>query len=280
MKAMSDPGDDLQHRAERAKAAAEALRAAKTFAELEAEVAQAEPPRNFFRAVTRHGTPDHTSVIAEITRRSSTGQPLEPATATPASELAAAFQRAGAVALSCATNPEFSGGSLDDIAACRAASDLPVLRRDCLVDTWQLWESRAAGADAVSLIAEILTESQLIDMLILAQQLGMTVLIEVHSMDQLLRVRPHVGFPHPTYCLLGINNRDPNTPHFDVNQTMRLVDLVDDTNVLVSLGGVQTPDDLRKLRGVSVRAILLGETLLAQPDPPAALANLLDQRST
>ena len=125
------------------------------------------------------------------------------------------------------------------------------------------------------LIAECLTESRLVDMLILAQQLQMTVLLEVHSMESLLRVRPHVGFPHPTYCLLGINNRDLSTMTTDVAHTLRLVDLVDDPGVLVSESGISEPGHIERLREVGVRIVLVGERLMKQPDPGAALAELL-----
>src|SRR5207245_439275 len=110
----------------------------------------------------------------------------------------------------------------------REAVALPVMRRDFIIDTWQLWETRAAGADGVVLTAECLTIAEMLDMLILAQRLGLTVLLEVHSVDTLLRVRPHVGFPHPSYFLLGINNRDLETQAVNLNHTLRLLDMVDD----------------------------------------------------
>ncbi|MBZ0172187.1 MAG: indole-3-glycerol phosphate synthase TrpC, partial [Phycisphaerales bacterium] len=150
-----------------------------------------------------------------------------------------------------------------------------VLRKDFLIDRWQLWESRAAGADAVLLIAEALTESVMVDMLILAQQLRMTVLLEVHSMDNLLRVRPHVGFPHPTYCLLGINNRDLATMTTDLGHTLRMADMVEDRSVLVSESGIKTREDLARLREVGVRIVLVGEHLMRHEHPGEALRSLL-----
>jgi indole-3-glycerol phosphate synthase len=149
-----------------------------------------------------------------------------------------------------------------------------VLRKDFLIDQWQLWESRAAGADAVLLISECLTESQLIDMLILAQQLRLTTLLEVHSMENLLRVRPHVGFPHPSYALLGINNRDLATQKVELGHTLRLVDLVEDTSILVSESGITSARDLATLRHAGVRIVLVGEHLMRAEDPAAALLAL------
>lgn len=240
-------------------------------------VAQADPPRNFFRAVTRRGS-NETAVIAEIKRRSPSAgwirAEYERDDFDPGA-VARGYADAGASAISCLTDEAFFGGCLSYIERVKASVGLPVLRKDFLIDPWQLWESRAAGADAVLLIAEALNEATMVDMLILAQQLRMTVLLEVHSADNLLRVRPHVGFPHPTYCLLGINNRDLTTMTTDLNHTMRLVDLVEDRSVLVSESGIRTPEDLARLRGVGVQAVLVGEHLMRHEHPGGALKALL-----
>ncbi|RMH11677.1 MAG: indole-3-glycerol phosphate synthase TrpC [Planctomycetota bacterium] len=246
--------------------------------ELEALVAQAEPPRNFFRAVTRHTPERPTAVIAEIKRQSPSAGLIRPEYDGDGFEperIAQRYHAAGAAAISCLTDRKFFGGCLSYIERIKDAVPLPVLRKDFLIDPWQLWESRAGGADAVLLIAECLDESRLVDMMILAQQLRLTVLVEVHDMENLLRVRPHIGFPHPTYCLLGINNRDLRTMTTDLAHTMRLVDLVDDPNVLVSESGISSPEDLRRLREVGVRTVLVGEHLMRSEDPGAALAALL-----
>ncbi len=247
--------------------------------ELEAMVAQEEPPRNFFRAVTRKSnTP---AVIAEIKRRSPSAGLIRPeydGDGFRPEDIAKAYFQNGASAISCLTDENFFGGHLAFIRRIKEAVPLPVIRKDFLTDPYQLWESRAHGADAVLLIAECLTESQIVDMLILAQQLQLTVLLEVHSMENLLRVRPHVGFPHPAYCLLGINNRDLTTMTVDLGHTLRLVDLVDDRTVLVSESGIKTPDDLRRLKEEDVRIVLVGEHLMRQPSPGRALAELLGNK--
>jgi len=103
----------------------------------------------------------------------------------------------------------------------------------------------------------------------------MTVLLEVHSMDNLLRVRPHVGFPHPAYCLLGINNRDLTTMRVDLAHSLRMVDMVEEKSVLVSESGIKTADDLAKLARQEVRIVLIGEHLMKQARPGHALAELL-----
>jgi indole-3-glycerol phosphate synthase len=259
------------------------LKSTKTMTELEAEVAQADPPRNFFAAVTRHTPDERTAVIAEIKRKSPSAgwiredyRPSNGADPFAPERIARRYHAAGAAAISCLTDETFFGGHLSYIDRVREAVPLPVLRKDFIIDPWQLWESRAAGADAVLLIAECLTESEIVDLMILAQRLGLTVLLEVHSADNLLRVRPHVGFPHPSYCLLGINNRDLATMRVDLAHTTRLADLVREHHrVLVSESGIKTPEDLRRLRRAGVQIVLVGETLMRHHDPGQALAELL-----
>lgn len=248
---------------------------------LEALVAQAEPPRNFFAAVTRHPPTRPIAVIAEIKRRSPSAGLIRPeydGDAFRPEDIAQRYHAAGAAAISCLTDEHFFGGHLSYIERVKAAVPLPVLRKDFIIDPWQLWESRAAGADAVLLIAEALTESRLVDMMILAQQLRLTVLVEVHDTENLLRVRPHIGFPHPSYCLLGINNRDLRTMETDMSHTLRLVDLVEQPGVLVSESGIKTRADLARLQEKGVRTVLIGEHLMRQEDPGAALAALIGPR--
>jgi indole-3-glycerol phosphate synthase len=263
----------------------ENLKSTVSMRELEALVAQAEPPRNFFRAVTRPRDaaggahePRPPAIIAEVKRRSPSaglirpeyeGEGFDPAA------IARAYHANGASAISCLTDERFFGGHLDFVQRVKEAVPIPVLRKDFILDPIQLWETRAAGADAVLLIAECLLEREIMDLLILAQRLGLTVLIEAHSTEHLLRVRPHVGFPHPTYCLLGINNRDLSAMTTDVNHTLRLVDLVDDPSVLVSESGIKTKADLDRLAEAGVHIALVGEHLMRQPDPGAALRTLL-----
>lgn len=241
-------------------------------------IAELGRPRNFFGAVVRRKNRASVAVIAEIKRRSPSAGLIRPeydGGGFDPARIARQYHANGAAAISCLTDERFFGGSLDDIHRVRDAAPLPVLRKDFIIDPWQIWESRAAGADAILLIAERLKEGELIDLMILARQLELTTLIEVHSMDDLLRVRPHVGFPSRSYCLLGINNRDLNTMRVDLNNTFRLLDLVDDPEVLVSESGVSTPEDLDRLRARGVHIALVGESLMRDPNPGAALARLL-----
>jgi indole-3-glycerol phosphate synthase len=256
-------------------------KAAIPMSELEAMVAQAEPPRNFFSAVTRHPTAVHFSIIAEIKRKTPArdgSRWIRPEFNTPDFQpetFARAYHAAGAAAISCLTDEVYFGGHLSWIERIKEAVPLPVLRKDVLIDPWQLWESRAAGADAVLLIAETLTEGEMLDMLILAQQLQLTAILQVHDMDNLLRVRPHVGFPHAGYSLLAINNSDPGTMRSDLAHTLRLVDLVESRTSLVSESGIETREDVLRLRSVGVRIGLVGHALLSHPDPGAKLSQLL-----
>jgi indole-3-glycerol phosphate synthase len=252
----------------------------------------AEPARNFFRALTARDEHDEAfRVIAEVKRKSpsagwirpdyrpgpdglgSSDDPFDPA------GVAQQYERAGAAAISCLTDQRFFGGSLAYIHRVKAAVGLPVLRKDFILDDYQIYESRAAGADAVLLIGECLRESELVDLMILAHELRMTVLLEFHDPENYFRVRPHIGFPDRTHTLLGINNRDLSTMTTDLSHTLRMTAFIEDTSVLVSESGVRTPEDLDRLRNVGVRIVLIGESLMRTDDPGETLRQLLTARA-
>ena len=153
---------------------------------------------------------------------------------------------------------------------------LPVLRKDFIVEEYQVWESRAAGADAILLIAEALEEGQILDMMILSRELNMTTLVEVHELDRLLMIRDHIGFPHAGYSLLGINNRNLKTMETDLAHTFRQLEFVKDRSLVVSASGITSAKDLARLRQRGVNIVLVGEHLLRQPDPGKALRELID----
>ena len=228
-------------------------------------------PRNFFRAVVRDNA-EPTRVIAEIKKKSPSAglirNDFDPV------DIAQRYHQAGASAISCLTDQVDCGGQLDFIELIRVAVPLPVLRKDFIVDSWQIWESRAAGADAILLIAECLTEQDIVDFQILAVELGMTVLLEVHDVESLYRVQNHVGFPHAGYSLLGINNRNLKTMTTDLAHTFRMVDLIDDRRVVVSESGIRTAHDIQRLQQHEVGIVLVGEHLLRQPDPGQALREM------
>jgi indole-3-glycerol phosphate synthase len=237
------------------------------------QAADSSPPRNFFAAVTRPA--GQLRVIAEV-KRCSPSAGLIRADFDPVA-IARAYHQAGAAAISCLTDAKHFGGELAYIEQIKAAVPLPVLRKDFMIDPYQLYEARAAGADAVLLISEALEEHEFIDLLILATELGMTTLVEVHDVDNLLKVRPHIGFPHPQYTLLGINNRDLKTMTTDVSHSLRLVDMVDNTDILVSESGITSYADVQKLAGVGINRILVGEHLMRQADVGKALRELMGE---
>ena len=214
-----------------------------------------------------------TSVIAEVKHKSPSAgvirEDFDPVA------IAKCYEKHGAAAISCLTDHAFFGGCLDYLTQIRQSVALPVLRKDFIIDEFQIWESRAAGADAILLIAEVLSEGQLIDFMILAQKLGMTTLVEAHDMGNLLKVQQYIGFPHTGYSLLGINNRNLETMKTDLNHTIRMIDVVEDTSIVVSESGISVPEDLEKLRLHGVHAVLVGESLMRQPDPGKALGTLI-----
>jgi indole-3-glycerol phosphate synthase len=245
---------------------------------LEEMVRMGEAPRNFFAAVTKPYPPRRTAVIAEVKRRSPSAGLIRPEYDGDSFEpeaIAQAYYEGGASAISCLTDRDFFGGDLSFIRRIKDRVPLPVLRKDFIIDPYQVWEAAAAGADAILLIAECLREAELVDMLILAQQLRLTTLLEVHDIENLLRVRPYVGFPHAGYALLGINNRDLTTMTVDLAHTLRLADMVEDRSILVSESGIRVPADIKRLRQEGIRIVLVGESLMRDPEPGQALRRLL-----
>ena len=219
--------------------------------------------RNFYKAVTKRN-PRGLNVIAEVKKASpSAGLIREDFDAVA---IARIYERCGADAISCLTDEKYFQGRLEYIEQIKRAVDLPVMRKDFIVDMWQVYESRAAGADAILLIADALKPGELMDMMIAASELTLTVLLEVHQADTLLNVRSLIGFPKKGSNVLGINNRDLTTMQVDINTTSRLADLLDNTNELVAESGIKTRADVEKLMRVGVKAVLIGQTLCQHPN--------------
>lgn len=233
--------------------------------------AEAGRPRNFFTAVAKRPR-NLLNLIAEVKKASPSAgvicEDFDPA------RIARTYAEAGADAMSVLTDREYFQGDLDYLRAAREATNLPVLRKDFIVDPLQVYESRWAGADAILLIAAALPPGELLDLMILATELRMTVLVEVHGAEELMRVRSMVGFPHASYGLLGINNRDLTTFEVDLNTTVRLAELAEGAP-LVSESGIRTRDDVLRLRNVGVKAILVGETLMRSGDPAEEIRSLV-----
>lgn len=224
------------------------------------------PPRPFREALLAGGNGPYPAVIAEIKRHSPAKGALR-ADADPAA-LAATYAGAGAAALSVLTDARYFHGSLADLQAARAAVPVPVLRKDFLLDPYDVFAARAAGADSVLLIVAILAQDALTGLLTLARDLGMEPLVEVHTAAEMARAADAGA------AIIGINNRDLHTFTVDLGTTERLAPLAPPDAVLVGLSGIATPDDARRMAAAGARAVLVGEALVTAPDPAARLRAL------
>ena len=229
--------------------------------------------RNFYKAVTRPNRRG-VNVIAEVKKASPSAglirEDFDPVV------IARTYERCGADAISVLTDEKYFQGRLEYLRQVKQAVSLPVLRKDFIVDIWQVYEARAAGADAILLIAEALPPGQLMDLMIAAGELTLTVLLEVHQADTLMAVRSLIGFPQKGYSVLGINNRDLTTMTVDLNTTGRLAGLLEHKRELVSESGIKTRDDVERLKSMGVRAVLIGQTLCEHPDIEEKFTELFD----
>ncbi len=207
------------------------------------------------------------SVIAEFKRRSPSAGALRERPEVV--ELVGAYERGGAAALSILTEGPHFDGSLEDLREARAACELPILRKDFIVDPYQLHEAHVGGADAVLLIVAALDQPTLLDLHEQARELGLDVLVEVHDRAELARAN-EVGAR-----LIGINNRDLRDFSVDIERTFTLLEEVPDGVAVVSESGIATAAQLRRLEEQGVQAVLVGETLMRSPNPEAALRELL-----
>lgn len=225
--------------------------------------AQAEPTRGFRAALASGAAP---CIIAELKRRSpSKGEicaDFDPVV------IARAYQAGGAAALSVLTDEKYFGGSLSFLPAVRAASGLPLLRKDFVVDGYQIDEARAAGADAVLLIVGALADEELAALGAHARELGLDALVEIHDETELARALAAGS------DLLGINNRDLRRFSTDLAVTERLAPEVPEDVLIVAESGIVAAEDVKRLAACGARAFLVGESLMRDPDPGAALAQL------
>ena len=236
----------------------------KSFNDLDS-IARDQSPGRHFEAAIRGG---EISVIAEFKRRSPSVGPIRE-DADPA-QVAAAYEEGGAAALSVLTEPQFFSGSLADLVAARSACYLPVLRKDFIVDIYQVAEARAAEADAVLLIVAALPDRGLFaDLAAAAREYGLAALIEIHEareLDAAFEVEPD---------LIGVNQRDLRTFEVDRGLAVRLRNEIPDSVTVVAESGIRTKADVGKLEEAGIDAVLIGETLMTAPDPALALGELL-----
>jgi len=239
--------------------------ARRPLAEVRAAALGAPPARPFAAALSR---PGRVNVIAEHKRRSpsrgSIREDLAPA------DVARRYAEAGAAALSVLTEPESFGGRLEHLVEARSAVSLPALRKDFVVDEWQLWEARAAGADAALLIVAALTSAELARFLAATGEAGLEALVEVHDRAE-LDCALEAGA-----SVVGVNNRDLRTLEVRLETSLDLASDIPDGVVAVAESGLRTGSDLRRLRDAGFDAFLVGESLMASPDPGAALRALLE----
>lgn len=226
-------------------------------------VRKAEKPRDLTAAL-RAG---RINIIAELKKASPSLGMIRTDFDPPA--LAAQLAASGAAALSVLTEEDFFHGSLGYLRAARRATTVPVLRKDFIIDPWQVWESRAADADAFLLIVAILSESQLKSLIALGTDLGMAALVEVHTREELhraLQAGAHI---------VGVNNRDLRTFEVRVETSLELIEQIPDDCIAVSESGLSSYADLQRLRAAGYDGFLIGEHLMKAADPVAALKALL-----
>jgi indole-3-glycerol phosphate synthase len=256
----------------------EASKAARSLSQIEALAAGQTPPRDLVASLSAAVERAGVGVIAEVKRRSPSAGWIRPEYQSERFDpegIALTYESAGAGAISCLTEEDSFSGSLAYIERIRARVTLPVLRKDFIVDPWQIVESRAAGADAVLLIAECLTPEEMGGMIDLAGRWGMCVLAEIHEARHAAWVWPLVE-ANPGRVLLGINNRDLSSMRVDLAHTTALAAGFREPARVVSESGIKTADDLRTLAKSGVRRVLVGEHLMRQESPGLALARLLE----
>jgi indole-3-glycerol phosphate synthase len=228
--------------------------------------AEAHVPRGFRRALADRSRTS-AAVIAEL-KKASPSRGLIRAT-FDAAELARELEAAGAAALSVLTDEEFFQGSLENLQKASSGTKLPCLRKDFIVDEFQLLEARAASADAILLIVAVLSQAELSDLIAKARTLSLDVLCEAHDRDELLRA-VDAGCD-----LIGVNNRDLRSFKVDPQTTFRLAELIPKDVIGVAESGIAISADIAKLRAVGYRAFLIGESLMRAESPGKALRSLL-----
>lgn len=243
-----------------------ASKASIPFAEIRARAAEASPVRGFANALRAKIAAHRPAVIAEI-KRASPSKGLIRADFDPA-RIAASYQANGAACLSVLTDREFFGGSAEDLRTARAACTLPVLRKDFIVDPYQVHEARSWGADCILLIMDAAPDSDLLALEAEAHAIGLDVLVECHDAGQLERA---LRLKTP---LVGINNRDLKTFETRLETTISLVSSVPQARILVTESGIAEPADVARLSRANVSAYLVGSAFMSAPDPGKELSRL------
>lgn len=236
--------------------------------EQQQRAAEASPVRGFVQAIEQRLANSRPAVIAEIKKASpSKGVMRDPF--VPA-EIARSYEQGGAACLSVLTDVDFFQGSDEFLQQARDACALPVLRKDFMIDPYQVYEARAIGADCILLIVAVLEDTRMRELHDLARQLGMDVLVEVHDAEELQRA---LALETP---LIGINNRDLRTFETWLDTTLELLDSIPGDRIIVTESGIHTPDDVKRLRDNGVHTFLVGEAFMVAEDPGARLKVLFE----
>ena len=249
------------------RAAIKRAKAARPLAVLEREAASAPRPRGFTAALERRLAAGGYGLIAEIKKASPSAGLIRPDFDPPA--LARAYVAGGAACLSVLTEADHFQGALRDLSAVRAACDLPLLRKDFMLDPYQMVEARATGADCVLLILAALSDAAAADLERAASACGLDVLVEVHDREELRRALRLEA------RLIGINNRNLKTLKTNIATTEELARDVPRDRIVVSESGLSQPEDLARMARAGARCFLIGEALMRQPDVAAATRALL-----
>ncbi len=229
------------------------------------ELPKISPPRSFKNAISR---PDRISLIAEL-KRSSPSKGILRSNFEPL-EIARICEFSGANALSVLTEDEFFGGSIDYVKKIKEVTALPLLRKDFIIDAYQIYESRYYGADALLLIVNLLSQEELNDFVKIAEELNLEPMAEVHSQEDLEKV-----LRVSSIDVVGINNRNLHTFEVDLETTARLKHLIPEDKIVVSESGINSYEDVMYLRSLGVNAVLIGEAFMAAGDIGAKIRQVM-----
>lgn len=228
------------------------------------QIASREPARDFARILSRPGA---VNIIAEV-KKASPSKGIIRADFDPVA-IARSYADNGACAVSVLTEEHFFQGQLEYLARIRRMVEIPLLRKDFIIDPYQVYEARAAGADAFLLIAAVLDPVQLRSLLRLGESLGMHALVEIHTAEELANAL------NTESKIIGINNRNLDTFETNIETTLQLRPLIPDGIITVSESGITTPEHIRRLRSCGIDAFLIGESLMREPDPGLKLSQFL-----
>jgi indole-3-glycerol phosphate synthase len=245
-----------------------AAKVQKSLAVVQAEALAASPVRDFVASIRAKIAAKHSAVIAEI-KKASPSKGVIRADFRPA-EIAKSYEQGGAACLSVLTDVEYFQGSPEYLKQARAACSLPVLRKDFMIDAYQVYEARAMGADCILLIAAAIDLAKMRELEQIAHSLGMAVLVEVHNGEE-LDLALQLNTP-----LLGINNRNLRTFEVTLNTTLGLLARIPEDKIVVTESGIFTKDDVALMRTNDVHTFLVGEAFMRQPEPGVELAKVFE----